>query len=96
MRKRNARAVVRWSVMLATAACADVQAPEGKPRIAPDVMASVVTSPLGGISGFRFDAPIVTGTTLKGPGVFDGSLADLLSVEVCEWSGAACNGTPIR
>src|SRR5688500_16011695 len=93
---RNMRAVVLWSSMLGMTACSEVQAPENGPRLVPKVATSIAVSPVGGIAGFRFEAPIVAGPTLKGPGVFDGSLVDLLAVEICEWNGSSCVGAPIR
>jgi hypothetical protein len=45
----------------------------------------------GGVKGFYFRAPIVAGTP-AGTGEFDGSILDLLAVEVCEWDGTACVG----
>lgn len=93
---RYARAVGLWSLLLAVAACSDVQAPEERPRVTPEVMTSIAASPIGAIPGFRFDAPIVAGPTLKGPGTFDGSLVDLLAIEVCESSAGSCVGAPIR
>lgn len=90
------RAVVSPFVLLAVGACSEIQAPEAGPRLAAPPVTSISAAPIGGLSGFRFEAPIVPGPTLNGPGVFDGSLADLLAVEICEWDGANCVGAPLR
>ena len=49
----------------------------------------------GGVKGFYFRPPIVSGKP-AGTGEFDGSLLDLLAVEICEWNGSACVGQPVR
>ena len=48
-----------------------------------------------GVTGFYFRPPIVSGKP-AGTGEFDGSLLDLLAVEICEWNGSACVGQPVR
>lgn len=93
---RIARTVVLGSSMLVVAACSDVQAPEDRPRLVPETVRSVVVSPVGGIPGFRFGAPISPAPAVKGATPFDGSLVDLLAVEICEWNSTSCVGSPIR
>ncbi|MEO7963156.1 MAG: hypothetical protein ABIT38_04510, partial [Gemmatimonadaceae bacterium] len=61
-----------------------MQAPPSTPRLAPEVTASIAAATIGGIPGFRFEAPIVPGQTPGDPRTFDGTLEDLLSVQICE------------
>ncbi len=85
-------AVMGWVV-----ACTTPDAPAGpKAVVSPVAPVMSVAVPTGGLTGFRFEPPMVRGPSPKGPGTFDATLLDLLSVEICQWSGTACVGAPVR
>ncbi len=92
---RNKRFVGWWSVLLVVA-CSEPQAPNDLKPIEPQMSVAAASAPIGGVPGFRFDSPIAPTPGSDGTASFDGTLADLLSVQICEWSGAGCVGTPIR
>ncbi len=76
------------------AACSDVEVPTA-PSAVDLSLVSASLSPSGpsNIDGFHFLPPI--GNEMPG-GDRDGSLLDLLAVEICEWNGAACVQPLIR
>ncbi|MCC6773273.1 MAG: hypothetical protein IT360_18960 [Gemmatimonadaceae bacterium] len=56
---------------------------------------STAQAPIGGIPGFAFLRPIAAPDPSTW-GAFDGSLADMLAVEICEVRSGACSGPPLR
>lgn len=95
----NARTILRVLVPAALLACSDPSVPAGPSTLDPasdadllrvDAQAGVPS----GIPGFQFLAPV--GSDPMPAGELDASLLELLVVEVCEWTGAACASTPIR
>jgi hypothetical protein len=94
MLRRAIGSIVSVSVLV-IAACTGDSPVESRPQpAAPRVLQAAVPSIVdgsspGGLTGFYFRPPIVSSTP-AGAGEFDGSLLDLLAVEICEWDGAKC------
>jgi hypothetical protein len=81
---------------VAVTACGTDNALQPPADIPAHPIASIVDgSSEGGLAGFYFRPPIIEQKP-AGTGEFDGSLLDLLSVEICEWNGAACVGSLVR
>lgn len=69
--------------------CVDHQSPTEPPETQAAVALAIRGSGIGGLPGFAFHPPLVSGPPALA-GEFDASLLDLLAVEICEWTGVAC------
>jgi len=85
----NARGVLCAVVGAISLACGDGRAPTAplEPKLSP-ALGSVPLSGLTGVDGFHFTPPIGSGPAPAAD--LDGSLLDLLAVEICKWTGTAC------
>lgn len=89
-------------MLMVTAACRDEQQPPlGPSRINADSSAAsraitdATRESIGGLPGFSFLRPIAVPDPSTW-GTFDGSLVDLLAVEICEVRAGACVSPPLR
>jgi hypothetical protein len=92
-RRRIAAAVLVASALSACSSDAPVESKSPAALLSPSgpvPVASIVDGSVpGGVKGFYFRPPIAKAKP-AGTGEFDGSILDLLAVDVCEWNGTAC------